>query len=112
MYHRQCLRLLDAINFSFVYILQSEMTCGSSTGRFKERCEVGLSVFTVRLNLTSRLGTPVLTGKDVRDMKIFTQNFLKFQYIIIQAILGRQLMKKFAVINGKIFRVWLLTVKK
>ena len=36
----------------------------------------------------------------------YTQNFFKIQYIIIQAILGRKSMKKFAVTNKNIFRVY------
>ena len=34
------------------------------------------------------------------------KNFFKVQYIIIQAILGRKSMKKFAVTNEKIFHVY------
>ena len=38
--------------------------------------------------------------------KSYTQNFLKVQYIIIiQAILSPKSMKKFTVINEKVFRV-------
>ena len=36
----------------------------------------------------------------------YTQNFLKVQNIIIQAILGRKLMKTFTVTDEKIFRVY------
>ena len=36
----------------------------------------------------------------------YTQNFWKAQYVIIQAILGRKFMKKFTVIDEKIFRVY------
>ena len=38
----------------------------------------------------------------------YTQNFLKVQCIIIQAILSRKSMKKFIVTDEKIFRVNLL----
>ena len=44
--------------------------------------------------------------KDVRDRKILYTEFFKVQYIIIQAILSRKSMKKFAVTDGKIFRVY------
>ena len=36
--------------------------------------------------------------------RCYTQNFLKVQYIIIQVILGRKLVKKFTVTDEKIFR--------
>ena len=36
----------------------------------------------------------------------YTQNFFKVQYIIIQAVLSRKFMKKFAVTDEKIFRVF------
>ena len=36
----------------------------------------------------------------------YTQNFFKLQYTIIQAMLSRKLMKKFAVTDEKIFRVY------
>ena len=36
----------------------------------------------------------------------YTQDFLKVQDIIIQAILGRKFMKKFTVIDEKIFCVY------
>ena len=35
-----------------------------------------------------------LTVKDVRDRKILHTEFFKVQYIIIQAVLSRKLMKK------------------
>ena len=35
----------------------------------------------------------------------YTQNFFKVQYIIIQAVLRRKFMEKFAVTDEKIFRV-------
>ena len=35
----------------------------------------------------------------------YTQNFFKVKYIIIQAILSRKSIKKFAVTDEKIFRV-------
>ena len=38
--------------------------------------------------------------------RFYTQNFLKVQHIIIQAILGRKLLKKFTVTDEKIFRVY------
>ena len=40
----------------------------------------------------------------------YTQNFFKVQYIIIQAILSRKWMKKFAVTDEK-YSIRLLTVK-
>ena len=36
----------------------------------------------------------------------YIQTFLKVQYIIIQSILGRKLMKKFTVTDEKIFHVF------
>ena len=36
----------------------------------------------------------------------YTQNFFKVQYIIIQAILSRKSMKKFAARDEKIFHVY------
>ena len=36
----------------------------------------------------------------------YTQNFFKIQYTIIQAIFSRKSMKKFAVADEKIFRVY------
>ena len=43
--------------------------------------------------------------KDVHDRKILHTEFLKVQYIIIQAIFSRKPMKKFAVTDEKIFHV-------
>ena len=43
---------------------------------------------------------------DVRDRKILNTEFINVQYIIIQAILSRKSMKKFAVTNEKIFHVY------
>ena len=44
--------------------------------------------------------------KDVRHTKSYTQNFLKVHYIIIQAKLGRKLIKKITRTGEKIFRVY------
>ena len=44
--------------------------------------------------------------KDVRERKIIHTDFLEVQFFIIQAILGRKLMKKFTVSDEKIFRVY------
>ena len=48
--------------------------------------------------------------KNVRDRKILHTEFFKVQYIIIQAILSRKSMKKFAVTDEK-YSIRLLTVK-
>ena len=56
VYHRQGLRLLDAINFSFVYILRPGMTCELA------KC-LGSSVLAGNLNLIGRFVTPRLTGR-------------------------------------------------
>ena len=42
----------------------------------------------------------------------YTQNVLKVQYIIIQAIFGRKFMKKFTVTDEKIFRVYKALARK
>ena len=43
--------------------------------------------------------------KDVRDRKILHTEFLKVQYIIIQAVLSGKSIKKIAVTDEKIFHV-------
>ena len=51
-YHRQGLRLLDAINFSIVYIRRLGMTC--------EFAYLGSSILAVNLDLIGRFVTPGL----------------------------------------------------
>ena len=52
-------------------------------------------------NITQMLVRMSATGRS------YTQYFLKVQYIIIQAILGRTLVKKITVTGEKIFRVYM-----
>ena len=56
--------------------------------------------------MANQLKWPKISLKDVRDIKILHAEFFKVQYIIIQSILSRKSMKKFAVIDEKIFHVY------
>ena len=75
VYHRQGLRLLDAINFSFVYILPLRwgMTC-----EFAGYLES--SVLAVNLNLIGRFVTPGSTGT-LEVIKVDSRNLVTFPTI-------------------------------
>ena len=66
-----------------------------------------INVLGSRTGYTFGLSTPEQGGKfkDVLDRKVLLTEFFKIQYILIQAILGRKSMKKFAVTDEKIFHV-------